>query len=129
MNVETTDSMSDVGGANLLNNVCDTIKKYVAFADQHQPVAITLWIAANHALPAWHHATRGLRAAAGKEAATLRSMILQLQPVELDPAQLIDYLSGMIERYRYDTGIAAKFICDAGDLAQLGHRRKAVFRR
>lgn len=52
-----------------------------------------------------------------KEAATLRSMILQLQPVELDPAQLIDFLSGMIERYRYDTGIAAKFICDAGELA------------
>jgi len=51
-----------------------------------------------------------------KEAAGLRSMIQHLQPVELDPAQLVDFLSGMIERYRYDTGIAAKFICDVGNV-------------
>jgi signal transduction histidine kinase len=52
-----------------------------------------------------------------KEAAGLRSMIQHLQPVELDPAQLVDFLSGMIERYRYDTGIAAKFVCDVGKMS------------
>ena len=36
----------------------DTLTKYVAFADQHQPVAVTLWTAATHGMPAWHHATR-----------------------------------------------------------------------
>ncbi len=46
----------------------------------------------------------------------LRSSSICLQPVELDPAQLVDFLSGMIERYRYDTGIAAKFICDVGNV-------------
>jgi signal transduction histidine kinase len=51
-----------------------------------------------------------------REAAGLRSMIQHLQPVELDPAQLVDFLSGMIERYRYDTGIAAKFVCDVGNV-------------
>ena len=54
-----------------------------------------------------------------REAAGLRSMIQHLQPVELDPAQLIDFLSGMIERYRYDTGIAAKLICDVGNMSML----------
>lgn len=58
IDAETTDPVHDISGADLLNHVCDAIKKYVAFADEHQPVAITLWIAATHALPAWHHATR-----------------------------------------------------------------------
>jgi signal transduction histidine kinase len=49
-----------------------------------------------------------------REAAKLRSMIQQLQPVELEPGHLVDFLAGMIERYRYDTGIAAKFVCDVG---------------
>lgn len=58
IDAETTDSMPEVSGADLLNKICDIIKKYVAFVDEHLPIAITLWIAANHALPAWHHATR-----------------------------------------------------------------------
>ncbi len=49
-----------------------------------------------------------------KEAASLRGMIQQLQPVELG-GHLVDFLAGMIERYRYDTGIAAKFVCELSD--------------
>jgi signal transduction histidine kinase len=49
-----------------------------------------------------------------REAASLRGMIQQLQPVELG-GHLVDFLAGMIERYRYDTGIAAKFVCDLSD--------------
>ena len=51
-----------------------------------------------------------------REAANLRGMIQHLQPVEFDPARLVDLLSGMIERYRYDTGITAKFACEVGDV-------------
>ncbi len=51
-----------------------------------------------------------------KEASNLRGMIQHLQPVELDPELLLDILAGIIERYRYDTGIAAKFICDVEDV-------------
>ena len=48
-----------------------------------------------------------------KEAASLRGMIQQLQPPEFDPRSLVDVLSGMVERYRYDTGITAKFVCES----------------
>lgn len=51
-----------------------------------------------------------------KEASHLRSMIQHLQPIELDPRQLIDILSGIVERYRYDTGIAAKFVCQVAEV-------------
>ena len=53
-----TEPMPDVNGADLLDEVHGTVKKYVAFANVHQPVASTLWTAATHAIPACHHATR-----------------------------------------------------------------------
>ena len=48
----------DLDGAQLLDRVHATLTKYVAFADRHQPVAVTLWTAATHGMPAWQHATR-----------------------------------------------------------------------
>ena len=48
----------EIDGANLLDRVRAALTKYVAFANEHQSVAVTLWIAATHALPAWDHATR-----------------------------------------------------------------------
>jgi len=51
---------------------------------------------------------------AQKEAASLRGMIQHLQPFE--PKHLLNSLAGMIEKYGYDTGIAAKFVCDASDV-------------
>jgi signal transduction histidine kinase len=50
------------------------------------------------------------------EAATIRSLIQQLKPIDVDPRHVVDFLSGMIERYRYDTGISAEFVCDVPDL-------------
>ena len=45
-------------GAELLDEVLTTLTKYVAFANPHQPIAVTLWTVATHALAAWQHATR-----------------------------------------------------------------------
>ena len=45
-------------GELLLNEVLAVLKKYVAFTKPEHPVAVTLWIAATHAVPAWQHATR-----------------------------------------------------------------------
>lgn len=50
------------------------------------------------------------------ETASLRSLIHQLKPVDFDPRHLLDFLAGMIERYRYETGIGAKFVCDVGEV-------------
>jgi hypothetical protein len=48
----------EIDGGDLLDRVRALLTKYVAFANEHQPVAVTLWTAATHALPAWNHATR-----------------------------------------------------------------------
>jgi len=50
------------------------------------------------------------------ETANLRSLIRQLEPLDFDPRRLLDFLSRMIEQFRYDTGIDAKFVCDSTDL-------------
>ncbi len=43
---------------------------------------------------------------------SLRTLMHQLKPAEFDPRRLLDFLAGMVERYRYQTGIGAKFVCD-----------------
>ena len=46
------------------------------------------------------------------ETTNLRALIRQLEPLDFDPRHLLDFLSRMIEQFRYDTGIGAKFVCD-----------------
>jgi signal transduction histidine kinase len=50
------------------------------------------------------------------ETTSLRTLIHQLKPVDFDPRHLVDFLAGVIERYRYETGIGAKFVCDVADV-------------
>ncbi len=50
------------------------------------------------------------------ETTSLRTLIHQLKPVDFDPRHLVDFLAGVIERYRYETGIEAKFVCDLADV-------------
>ena len=51
-----------------------------------------------------------------REATNIRTLIQQLKPLNFDHRRLVDFLTGMIERFRYDTGIAAKFVCDVGEV-------------
>jgi hypothetical protein len=48
----------DVEGAELLDDLHDTFMRYVALPDRHSSVAVTLWTAATHALPAFEFAPR-----------------------------------------------------------------------
>jgi signal transduction histidine kinase len=57
-----------------------------------------------------------LQELAQKEAASIRNLLQQLKPTDVDPEHVVDFLSGMVERYRYDTGISAAFMCDVPDL-------------
>lgn len=50
------------------------------------------------------------------ETGVLRSLIQHLRPLDFDPRHLVEFLTALIERFRHDTGIAAKFVCDIGDL-------------
>jgi hypothetical protein len=47
-----------IDGAELLDELLSTIKSYVIFADQRQPVAVVLWVAATYAISVLQHATR-----------------------------------------------------------------------
>ncbi len=44
------------------------------------------------------------------EAMNIRTLIQHLKPLDFDPRHLVEFLAAMIDRYRYDTGIAAKFV-------------------
>src|SRR5437763_872253 len=50
------------------------------------------------------------------EAANVRNLIHQLEPLDFDPRHLVDFLSGMVTRYRQDTGIGAQFVCDSSQV-------------
>jgi hypothetical protein len=47
-----------LGGAELLDEVNETLCRFVIWPDEHAPIAFTLWVAATHAQTAWEHATR-----------------------------------------------------------------------
>jgi hypothetical protein len=47
-----------VDGAELLEEVYGALERYVVFPSGEAAVAVTLWVAASHAQPAWEHATR-----------------------------------------------------------------------
>jgi signal transduction histidine kinase len=50
------------------------------------------------------------------ETGVLRSLIQHLKPLDFDPRHLVEFLTTLIDRFRYDTGIAAKFMCDTSDV-------------
>lgn len=59
--VDTATSASDpraVDGAELLDRVHAALSRYVVLPSEAAAVAVTLWIAATHAQPAWAHAAR-----------------------------------------------------------------------
>jgi signal transduction histidine kinase len=39
------------------------------------------------------------------------------EPIEFDPRHLVEFLSGMVTRYRQDTGIGAQFVCDSPEVS------------
>jgi hypothetical protein len=50
--------MTELDGAALLDDLRNTITRFVAFPDQHAAAAVALWIATTHALPAFEFAPR-----------------------------------------------------------------------
>jgi hypothetical protein len=51
-------SAPPVDGAELLDAAHEALIRYVIFPSKAAAVAVTLWVVATHALPAWQHATR-----------------------------------------------------------------------
>lgn len=46
----------------------------------------------------------------------LRELMQQLKPVEVEPDQLLDHLAEQVDRFRRDSGIAARFVSAAGEI-------------
>ena len=52
-----------------------------------------------------------------QEVVTLREMMEQMKPLDLNPQQLLDYLADMVEKFRRETGINARFISDVEEVS------------
>jgi hypothetical protein len=55
---EYRETWGGIDGAELLDELHDTLTRYVVFRDEHSSAAVALWIAATHALPAFEAAPR-----------------------------------------------------------------------
>ncbi len=49
------------------------------------------------------------------EVLNLRELMQQMKPVELEPQYLLDYMADMVDRFRRETSIAARFVSDLQD--------------
>jgi signal transduction histidine kinase len=62
------------------------------------------------------------------EVAGLRTLMQQMKPVEVTPAQLLDYLSDRVERFRRDTGINAQFVSGLEEVSASPHTCREIVR-
>lgn len=72
-----------IDGADLLDQMLATLKRYVVFANDSQAIATTLWIAATHAIDAWQHATR---------------LVVKSPQKRCGKSRLLDLIAGMCHR-------------------------------
>lgn len=65
---------TETDGAQLLDELLATLKKYVIFADEHSAIGVALWIATTHALPAFECAPRLVLTSPQKRCAKTRAL-------------------------------------------------------
>jgi signal transduction histidine kinase len=51
------------------------------------------------------------------EVLNLRDLMQQLKPVDLDQRRLVEFVAELVDRFRRDTGITAKFVCEMEEVA------------
>jgi signal transduction histidine kinase len=52
----------------------------------------------------------------GDEIHNVRDLMQLLRPLDVSPKELIPYLSDLVERFEYRTGIQARFVCDVDEI-------------
>lgn len=55
---------------------------------------------------------RRLQSVVHNQVLELRDLMQQMKPLDLDPRQMPDFLADLVERFRQDTGIEARFVSD-----------------
>lgn len=63
-----------------------------------------------------NHELEQLRGVVHDEVLNLRDLMQQMKPSDLGPKQLLDYLADLVDRFRRDTGIAARFVSEMQDV-------------
>jgi signal transduction histidine kinase len=63
-----------------------------------------------------------------EEVLNLRDLMQQMKPRDLSPKQLLDYLIDLVERFRHDTGISARFITDLQEVPLPQQARRELAR-
>ncbi len=51
-----------------------------------------------------------------QEILTVRDLMHTLAPSDVDPSRFVEHLAGIVERFRYRSGIQARLVCDRGDI-------------
>ncbi len=54
----------------------------------------------------------GLQKLLRQEVLNLRELMQQMRPLDLGPKQLLDYLADSVDKFRRETGISARFVCE-----------------
>ncbi|MGS2620151.1 DUF3631 domain-containing protein [Micromonospora sp. LZ34] len=84
-------------GTSVLNEVEALIRKYVILPNDEAYVAVTLWAAATHGMPAWEHATRLVVISAVKGCGKTR-LFEVLQPLSEEPLSVSAATTSAITR-------------------------------
>lgn len=131
-------------GADLLDKVLLALRKYIIFPSDDDAIAVTLWIAATHAQPAWEHAPRLAAVSPAKRCGKSRLMdiveLLVHQPlitVNISPAALVRSIGRddppTIMLDEADTVFGKKAVADTHEdlrgLLNAGHQRNRPYIR
>lgn len=84
-------------GAGVLNEVEAIIRRYVILPNEEAYIAVTLWAAATHGMPAWEHATRLVVISAVKGCGKTR-LFEVLQPLSEEPLSVSAATTSAITR-------------------------------
>ncbi|TDD13082.1 DUF3631 domain-containing protein [Kribbella turkmenica] len=83
MSTPTDSTPEPIDGAELLDDVADTIARYVILPSTSAAIAVVLWIAATHAVPAWNCAPR---------------LVIRAPERRCGKSRLLDMVEGMSHR-------------------------------
>ncbi|TDW76424.1 DUF3631 domain-containing protein [Kribbella pratensis] len=83
MTTPTDTTPEQIDGAELLDDVADTIARYVVLPSTSAAIAVVLWIAATHAVPAWNCAPR---------------LVIRAPERRCGKSRLLDMVEGMSHR-------------------------------
>ncbi|HYB76639.1 MAG TPA: histidine kinase [Candidatus Bathyarchaeia archaeon] len=63
-----------------------------------------------------------------QEITSLRELMVQIRPLNLDPRQFVDFLADLVERFRRETGLCANFVTELDEVRLPAHTLRELGR-